>query len=85
MLDVHDHIGVVDQHPPAKLQSLGLGVHLACRFEAYVELVVERLHVGTAGRRHHHEVVRDPDLLGNVVDADIGGLLLLGEVGGRRG
>ncbi len=78
---MNHHVRVVEQDPPAEIQSLGLHVPLSGGLEPYVQLVVDRPDLWPAIGRHDHEVVRHLDLLGHVVDTDVLPFLEIGQVG----
>jgi hypothetical protein len=57
-------------------------VLLAHGLEADVKLVVDRADVRAREAAHEYEVVRDLDVIGDVVDANVLSLLEVGEVCG---
>ncbi len=83
--DVDDHVAVVEQDPPAQLDALGARVLLPGRLEPRVQLVVDRPDLGAAVGGDEDEVVGELQLVGDVEDADLPGLLGVGEVGRRGG
>ena len=85
VLDVDDHVDVVEQHPAALALALAayrLGAELP---QPLLDRVDDRLDLAVVGRRAQDEAVGDHQLLAHVEGEDVVGELVGGRLGGGDG